>query len=272
MLNPNDTWARLTLVMYARPDLAELSDSKSLAIQSRFATRIARGIHKYDRERSPLLKFLLRLATFAELDVYDYLKRIGDSGTVKANDGGTDVLDYTDFDGCGILGDNELQAEKYLSMLIYEKPFGETIQFPLFQKDSDGRKTPIIAPILKMSEEELKSALVLLLQNEQRVRDLIEVYRPKTPAMNPAVLLPRFTEYYETRYKTAKARAEQRLYAIVFEKMILNNCGLEDVESEYLGRYGEAPPVKAKQARYSERGKRILEGFWDWLDEIRNDK
>jgi hypothetical protein len=275
MLNPNDTWARLLLILYTRPDLAESSDGKALAIQSRLATRIARGIHKYDRERSPLLKFLLKSATLAELDVYDYLNRIAgaDEGTaagIGERAGVAGTLDYNEPGGFGFFGVKSIRTESYLARLIYEKPFGETIRFPLFEKDKDGRITPLLAPTLKMSEDELKSALIILLQNEQRTRDLISLYRPQTPTPDPALLMPRFKEYYESccRGKIGKIRQkwerERALYELVFEKMILDTCNLEDVEAEYLSRYGEEPPARAKQARYSERGKRILAGFEDW--------
>ncbi|MDR1000069.1 MAG: hypothetical protein LBL96_04605 [Clostridiales bacterium] len=273
MLNPNDTWARLCLIMYSRPELADNSDSKSLAIQSRFATRIAHSIHKYDRERSPLLKFLLRLATFAELDVCGYTKKLGASDAGIGYDvcADSDVrLDYADSNGLEYYDEGVIRAESYLANLIYEKPFGETIKFPLFEKDSDGKITPI-TPTIKMSAEELKSTLVLLLQNEQRIRDLIALYRPCATALNPAVILPGFAEYYAARYKTDKGLKEQPLYELVFEMMILGKSDLDEVEAEYRKRHNsEEPPVKAKQARYSERGKRILAGFWDWLDETQN--
>ncbi|MDR2655320.1 MAG: hypothetical protein LBC56_04495 [Oscillospiraceae bacterium] len=291
MINPNDIGSRCLLIIYARPDLSDKSDGKSLAIQSRFATRIARGIHKYDRNRAPLLKFLLRLATLAELDVCGYLKKISGKNTDeertdwgkagrtnktgiinKNRDAdGAYSLAYAEFSEFSFLSDDNIRAESYFAALVYKKPFGETIKFPLFEEGEDGRITPILAPELKMSEEELKSVLLLLLQNEQRARALISLYRPQTPALNPAVLLPRFREYYSMLYKTKKGRAERRLYELVFELMIIGGGSFEDTETEYRRLYGEEPPVKAKQARYSERGKRIFENFWEWLGEIQND-
>jgi hypothetical protein len=227
-------------------------------------------MHKYDRERSPLLKFLLRLAALAELDVYAYLNKLrGANNAGGANAAAVDSLDYNERDGFGFGEVGDLRAESYLAKLIREKPFGGIIKFPLFEKDAEGRVTPILAPTLKMSEEELKSALVLLLQNEQRARDLLDLYRPQTPAPNPAVHMPAFTEYYEARYNSSKSEKEQRLYELVFELMLLGGRGLSDVETEYRVRYGEEPPISAKQARYSERGKRILAGFWDQFDETR---
>jgi hypothetical protein len=272
MLNPNDTWARLLLILYTRPDLADSSDGKALAIQSRLATRIARGIHKYDRERSPLLKFLLKSATLAELDVYDYLNRIAgaDKWTAAHIGERAGAFDYNEPGGFGFFDAKSIRAESYLARLIYEKPFGETIRFPLFEKDKNGRITPLLAPTLKMSEDELTSALIILLQNEQRTRDLISLYRPQTPTPDPALLMPRFREYYEDCYKGEAGKIRQKwereraLYELVFEKMVLDTCSLESVEAEYLRRYGKEPPARAKQARYSERGKRILAGFADW--------
>lgn len=282
MLNPNDAFSRIALVRYARPGLYAKGDGKSLAIQSRFATRIARNMHKYDRERAPLLSFLLRLATLAELDVCGYKNRIGGKSGGKSGDkivtaptgmpaDGDDAIDFAELDGFGFFGNADIHAESYYAHLANEKPFGETVKFPLFKKGEDGRITPVLSPTLKMSEEELKSALVLLLQNEQRARDLIALYRPRTPALNPAVLLPKFAEYYAERYETAKGKAEQRLYELVFEMMILGSGNPGDVEAEYRRRHdGAKPPITPMQARYGERGMRILGEFWDRRGETRH--
>jgi hypothetical protein len=122
-----------------------------------------------------------------------------------------------------------------------------------------------------MSEDELKSTLIILLQDEQRTLDLISLYRPQTPTPNPALLTPRFKKYYKGLYKTTTGKTrgkwerEQRLYELVYKEMILGESGLEDVEAEYLRKYKEAPPIRAMQARYSERGKRIFDGFADLL-------
>jgi hypothetical protein len=283
MLNPNATWPRLELIMYARPGLCGKSDIKSLAIQSRFATRIARSIHKYDRERAPLLSFLLRLATLAELDIYGYKSRRGGGGDEGGRGdgggeimpggcpaGGDDAIDFAELSGFGFFGNGDMQAESYYAHLASEKPFGEIVKFPLFKRGEDGRIAPELSPTLKMSGEELKSALVLLLQNEQRERDLIALYRPQTPALNPAELVPKFAEYYSAHYATDKGKREQRLYELVFKMMILGHGNLGEVEAEYRRLYGAKPPVQPIQARYGERGQNILGGFWAWLAETRN--
>jgi hypothetical protein len=113
-----------------------------------------------------------------------------------------------------------------------------------------------------MSEDELNSALALLQQNERRRRLLINLYRPQTPTLNPKTLTPQFKRYYEEQYKTDKGKREQRVYELVFEKMILGAYDLDEVEAEYRKLYNEEPPIGAKSARYSERAKRIFAEFW----------
>jgi hypothetical protein len=115
-----------------------------------------------------------------------------------------------------------------------------------------------------MSEDELNLALTLLQQNERRRRLLINLYRPRTPALNPETLTPQFKRYYEERYKTDMGKREQRVYELVFEKMILGARDLDEVEAEHRRLYNEEPPIGVKSARYSERAKRIFAEFWVW--------
>jgi hypothetical protein len=81
------------------------------------------------------------------------------------------------------------------------------------------------------------------------------------------LLARRFKKYYKGLYETTTGKTrekwerEQHLYELVYKEMILGKSGPEDVEAEYLRKYKEAPPIRAMQARYSERGKRIFEGF-----------
>ncbi len=91
LLAPNDGWARGKLLLYLRygplirayftasagrnaPGGYDALDIE-LAMQSRAVSRIALGIHRYDRYKEPLLKFLSRDVINAYKDLFDTRKR-----------------------------------------------------------------------------------------------------------------------------------------------------------------------------------------------------
>ena len=107
-ITPNDTWARGVLLEYAysgESGYKRFSGQKiygkkdgalewEAAFTSRAMTRIARGIHRYERYKEPLLVFLTRDLINAEKDLYYRKRKIAERlerpATIIDNNGAVD--------------------------------------------------------------------------------------------------------------------------------------------------------------------------------------
>jgi hypothetical protein len=300
MINPNDIGSRLTLIMFAKPDFAEKDDLISLAVLSRYARRIALTIMKYDRERGSLLYFLRKVFVRAEQDVYYRIREIiraeelhyeypvfefAGSDDELAEDESElppddyfddddsfyyqdDGVDYSEISGFSIIIDIDLSADEYLNRLAYDKSFGGVIKTEsIFRKKKDGSTTDVLSPAFKMSNEELIAVLINLKQEEERLKEVIELFKPQISALNPAVCTPLFESFYAEHYTTPTAKRQQNLRVMVFDKMVLGEYNLSELDKLYRDTYKEAPPIKPKEARYGNRAKRIIKAFLDWCSE-----
>jgi hypothetical protein len=288
MIDPNDIGSRMILSWYARPEEFEKSDSLSFAIQSRFATRIARAMLKYDRERGDLRHFLRKVFVRAEQDVYYQIKKIieaeekGYKVTVGDYDGiekalaeeigvlspldydGDDGVDYNEKPGFSEIKDIEILAQAYLDYLVNSKPFGETIKRLLFQQTTDGIVTTVLLPEFRMSDDELSAVIKQQMQNEQRKNEVLALFRPHPPALNPAVYTPMFEEFYAQYYTpNDRAKSQQNLYVAVFKNMILGKYNPKELKELYVSKYKEQPPIRVSEARYGNRARGIFIEFLD---------
>ena len=91
-LEPNDIWARGILVGYLRysnveGESADADSQKAFeretALRSRIMSRIAHGIHRYDRYREPLLIFLTRDVINADADLDETKKRMREEPKIR---------------------------------------------------------------------------------------------------------------------------------------------------------------------------------------------
>ncbi len=160
MLNPNAYWARMKLIYYAL-DEALLSDKPVvLAATAVTATRLARGIYRYDRYKGPLKSFIYYCYRKATLDVC----ALAPAGEVELTyrqlakeSRAAPLRDMRREDPAMVRWRADLFKKA-------DNPQGRTIKLPLKKKEN-GAEVPVSYFLLHMSSQELEKALELLRKN-----------------------------------------------------------------------------------------------------------
>jgi hypothetical protein len=291
-LQPNDIRSRGVLAMYAayrstggaagggtvRNPVKSVSALEwEQALMSRVMTRVAHGIHRYDRYAEPLLVFLVRDVINAVRDLLETKKRIRE----KINNNFGAFARVHANNARGVLNAwslADLLFQDYLIKLGSDKPCGEWVDGPprrASREQGVKKVVPAGAQIMSMTKDEIMSAvgeLEAYAKNITSFMKSLNIAKPDKPkkktvkniaaraaysesAGGSAKPLPgaeAFALWYDANRTGAWANKHKKMYEFIYrvKYKTKKKINWRELDKMYEGEFNEKVPVSAHSALY----------------------